>query len=135
MVFPGNHILARGISPRDITPVDMLRVPLVKEVVDVPRWVVHRTTGVVLPACWGDEVAVWPPAREQGVIAHGLDLASGESRAGLSVASAAAGTSCRGRRTGRGRGAGMAIARDGLGVGVRPRAGPARVAMRVLGKA
>lgn len=56
------------------SPVDVVRVPLVKDVVFISLRVVHRRTRVVEPASWGVDVAVWPPTSEERAVAHGSDL-------------------------------------------------------------
>lgn len=112
VVCPCNHILARSVSPRDIAPVDVLRMPLIEEVVHIPRWVVHRTARIVHPARGSQKMAVRPPACEERVVAHSLHIAGRQWRAALTTVTAAtaATTGCR---------AGWPIARDGARAGMR----------------
>ena len=55
-------------------PVDVIRVPLVEDVVFISLGVVHRRTRIVKPAGRGIDMAVWSPTSEEGAVAHGPDL-------------------------------------------------------------
>jgi hypothetical protein len=56
------------------SPVDVVRVPLVEDVVFISLRVVHRRTRIVKPASRGINMAVWSPTSEEGAVAHGPDL-------------------------------------------------------------
>lgn len=75
-IGPSHHVLADSMAPRNVTPVDMVRMPLVEYMVLVTRRIVHRGTGIVHPPSGCVDVRVRTPAGEEGVVAHGADLVS-----------------------------------------------------------
>jgi hypothetical protein len=64
----------RSVQHIICSPVDVVRVPLVEDVVFVSLRVVHRRTRIVKPTGRGIDVAVWSPTSEQGTVAHRPDL-------------------------------------------------------------
>lgn len=77
-ICPRDHVSRGGMSPRDVTPVDVLGVPLVEGVVKVLGGIIHETTGIVHPSSRRNEMVLGTPSGEKSVVAHRLDHRSSQ---------------------------------------------------------
>ena len=65
------------MAPRDIAPADMVRMPLVHDVIGLRRGVVHSSARVVHPSCRGQDMELRSPSVEQSVVAQSIEVRSG----------------------------------------------------------
>lgn len=61
------------MTPGDVTPVDVQRVPLIEGMVQVLCGIVHETARIVHPTCGSDEMVLRTPSGEERVVSHRLD--------------------------------------------------------------
>jgi len=61
------------MTPRDVTPVDVVRMPLVMEVISLRGRIVHHSTWIVEPSCRCGEVVARAPPCEESVVGQALD--------------------------------------------------------------
>ena len=47
-VGPSNHVFARSMTPADVAPVDVLRMPLVEQVICISGRIIHKLQLLVL---------------------------------------------------------------------------------------
>jgi hypothetical protein len=82
--FPWRYALAFTLSSTGrcnaCSPVDVVWVPLVEDVVFISLRIVHRRARIVEPAGRSIDMAVWSPTSEEGTVAHGSDLVGVDRR-------------------------------------------------------
>ena len=72
-IGPRDHILGSGVAPRNVAPVDVVRVPLVVKMVCLCVRIVHHAAWVIQPSSRSGEMVAWAPSCEEAVVAQPLD--------------------------------------------------------------